>query len=374
MARSPRRRRACPPRRAQPGSSSATAARRRPDLEDRRRPARARSRPRAAPPDPPPSSSCSGVDAGGRAPVTARRPCCLHRRGQRRVALAIARQPAPDALELHRRAQRRVVVVHRQQRRAPPLTELLVEAVEHGEVAVVVGRAAPGDLELGDLRQALGAEGAEVHVRQRAGVGLARRHGAHDVQLGVAGVAVLAEVGVEAHAARIRARRRAPARRGSAAAGSRRARSPGCPARAAARRARRARRSARPCASTSTVAQSSSTSRIPRIRVRAADAVVERARTRCSCSSRCRPRRRAPRRPGARSWSTGRSRSAAPRRRSRSGSAPRSSRRAGDRRPRPTFSSRHAHGTGSPASALPIQVLRTPLVGAITEPARASRR
>jgi hypothetical protein len=33
-----------------------------------------------------------------------------------------------------------------------------------------------------------------------------------------------------------------------------------------------------------------------------------------------------------------------------------------------------AHGTGSPASALPIQVRSTALVGAITDPARASRR
>ena len=33
-----------------------------------------------------------------------------------------------------------------------------------------------------------------------------------------------------------------------------------------------------------------------------------------------------------------------------------------------------AHGTGSPASALPIQLRRTAFVGAITEPARASRK
>src|SRR5581483_4584511 len=32
------------------------------------------------------------------------------------------------------------------------------------------------------------------------------------------------------------------------------------------------------------------------------------------------------------------------------------------------------HGTGSPASALPIQLRSTAFVGAITEPARASRR
>ena len=33
-----------------------------------------------------------------------------------------------------------------------------------------------------------------------------------------------------------------------------------------------------------------------------------------------------------------------------------------------------AHGTGNPASALPIQLRSTALVGAMTEPARASRR
>ena len=110
-----------PATRAQPGSSSATArdgvlissARAGRHALDRRREQHLET---AA------ELELLGVD-----PVrpTAHGPAALrlHRRGQRRVALAIARQPAADALELHRRPQRRVVEVHRQQRlrsTAPP--------------------------------------------------------------------------------------------------------------------------------------------------------------------------------------------------------------------------------------------------------------
>ena len=115
---------ACPARRAQPGSSRAVApatASRSPGAAGRAAP---RARPRAGPParrrarGPRHQGAARPGHAGRRSPQQA---LLAHCGGQRRVAVAVARQPALDAFEVHRRSQGRVVVVHGQQRLAPPL-------------------------------------------------------------------------------------------------------------------------------------------------------------------------------------------------------------------------------------------------------------
>ena len=141
LVRPPRAR----PDRAQPGSSSATAR----DGVRPRGSAPAGTRSSAAASrtsSPPPSSRCSASTRCAtrpRGPALSQEPCCPHRRGQRRVALA-----SPGS---QRRTLSSSIAGAASGRRSPwpaaprstapraPSSKL----VEHGEVAVVVGRAAP---------------------------------------------------------------------------------------------------------------------------------------------------------------------------------------------------------------------------------------
>ena len=94
----------------------------------------------------------------------------LHRLGQRRVALRSPGQPAPHALEVHRPG---AASGRRSPSRAAPrpaLAHARVERRQRGEVAVVVRRAAPRDLELGRRRRRPGAGTRRSRVAERARV------------------------------------------------------------------------------------------------------------------------------------------------------------------------------------------------------------
>src|SRR5205085_368393 len=99
---------------------------------------------------------------------------------------------------VHERPPARVVVTHGEQRISPAAGQVLGKITQDGKIAVAVAGRGPKWPNLAGVDSALGYLADPGSVAQRAGVGPALAQGAQHFQLAGAGVAVLADVQVEA--------------------------------------------------------------------------------------------------------------------------------------------------------------------------------